>query len=251
MNYAVATIVNANGSMAELPKSTVYMLEDNFSIQDLTNALDTLWQDKHLRINLSKNARNFIVENHNSQECAEKYYNSIENFYNSYRNLDYIINEIALLCTNSNTDINEEEKIKIISCNLALNFPGAKPNNQIFIDISDLVYNRHSSEAQSFLKHQLNYLFDNTPKNYRIEPIYFDTSNQIYKYARNFTLQFLHINSELNKFLLDEIIEYENGNIFLIDNEYINNMTQNHKNIYSLLYNQGVEFMDIDKFLNL
>ncbi|MGB9713309.1 MAG: glycosyltransferase, partial [Dissulfurimicrobium hydrothermale] len=45
MNHGLATIVNAHGSMAELPKDAVWMLPDEFEEKELVQALETLWKD--------------------------------------------------------------------------------------------------------------------------------------------------------------------------------------------------------------
>uniref|UniRef100_UPI0021F6FEB2 glycosyltransferase n=1 Tax=Duffyella gerundensis TaxID=1619313 RepID=UPI0021F6FEB2 len=54
MNYGLATIVNANGSMAELPNDRVIKLADDFVISDLISAIDKLCKNKQFREVLSK-----------------------------------------------------------------------------------------------------------------------------------------------------------------------------------------------------
>ncbi len=49
MNYGLATIVNAHGSMADLDKQTVWKLPDEFSDEELIEALETLWKDADYR----------------------------------------------------------------------------------------------------------------------------------------------------------------------------------------------------------
>jgi glycosyltransferase involved in cell wall biosynthesis len=81
MNYALPTIVNANGSMADLPQDTVYMLADEFKQKDLTQALEELYTDKKKREALSKNALRVINEEHAPGRCALQYVHAIEAFY--------------------------------------------------------------------------------------------------------------------------------------------------------------------------
>jgi glycosyltransferase involved in cell wall biosynthesis len=46
MNYGLPTIVNANGSMADLPSDSVWMLNDNFEDADLQTAMEALHESE-------------------------------------------------------------------------------------------------------------------------------------------------------------------------------------------------------------
>lgn len=81
MNYGLPTIVNANGSMADLPQNAVYMIEDKFTKKDLTKALEELYRDEQKRKTLSKNAQRVIRKEHSPANCAMQYVHAIESFY--------------------------------------------------------------------------------------------------------------------------------------------------------------------------
>lgn len=81
MNYGLATIVNANGSMSDLDDSAVWMLPDQFTDEELIDALETLWTDINQRDHLGKNARKLILEQHGPENCALSYRDAIEGFY--------------------------------------------------------------------------------------------------------------------------------------------------------------------------
>ena len=81
MNYGLATIVNANGSMADLSQEGVLMIPDNFTHEELKNALESLYFDKKQRNALSLNAVNIIEKNHSPNKCANQYAKSIETHY--------------------------------------------------------------------------------------------------------------------------------------------------------------------------
>ena len=49
MNYGLTTIVNANGSMADLEDDAVWKLPDDFTDVQLIKALETLWKNAELR----------------------------------------------------------------------------------------------------------------------------------------------------------------------------------------------------------
>lgn len=78
MTYGIPTIVNANGSMAEIPTDSVYMMPDVFTLDMLTSAIDDLHSDAGLRNEIRQNARRVIAEKHSPQACAESYHDVIE-----------------------------------------------------------------------------------------------------------------------------------------------------------------------------
>ncbi|MBU2826413.1 glycosyltransferase family 4 protein, partial [Acidithiobacillus ferrooxidans] len=49
MNHGLPTIVNANGSMAELSHEAVWMLPNEFTDPQLISALETIWKESDRR----------------------------------------------------------------------------------------------------------------------------------------------------------------------------------------------------------
>lgn len=85
MSHGLATIVNANGTMADLANDTVLKMPDHFRDTTLTHALELLWQSPEIRQKIGNKARNCIAENHAPKKCAAMYRDSIEEFYDKYR----------------------------------------------------------------------------------------------------------------------------------------------------------------------
>lgn len=81
MNYGLATIINANGSMADLSDDTVWKLPDHFDNHELIYALETLWRNSEIRHQIGNKAKKVILEKHNPAHCAKQYATAIENFY--------------------------------------------------------------------------------------------------------------------------------------------------------------------------
>ena len=81
LNAGVPLIVNAHGSVAELPVDAVWMLKDEFSNADLISALETLYQNEDKRDALSRRAREVIATRHAPENCAQRYAEAIEAFY--------------------------------------------------------------------------------------------------------------------------------------------------------------------------
>ena len=80
MNYGLATIVNAHGSMVDLDGDAVWKLPDEFTNAQLTEALESLWQSGELRKTFGARARELIVERHTPSKCAAQYHEAIEQF---------------------------------------------------------------------------------------------------------------------------------------------------------------------------
>ncbi len=208
MNYGLSTIVNSNGSMADLPNDTVYKLPDDFSNTELTEALENLWRDDKHRTHLGNNARKLIQKNHNPRTCANLYYRSIEKFYrNSETDTHALIHEI----TKIENIPNNSNILAALSESIAFSIPQRYTQKQLFIDVSELVQRDSKSGIQRVVRNILLELINNPPDNVRIEPVY-ATLDQGYRYARNFTLNFLNCPSN---FLTDDLIEYHTGDVFL------------------------------------
>ena len=81
MSYGLPTIVNANGSMADLPDDGVWKMQDEFVEADLVEALETLWRDPFRRQQLGARARESILTRHAPRSCADQYAQFIETIY--------------------------------------------------------------------------------------------------------------------------------------------------------------------------
>jgi len=83
LNQGTATIVNANGSFAELPADAVLMLPDEFSQDQITAAIEHLKDNHKLRAEIGKKAKKHISAEHAPARCAKLYFEAIESFYNN------------------------------------------------------------------------------------------------------------------------------------------------------------------------
>jgi glycosyltransferase involved in cell wall biosynthesis len=207
MNYSIATIVNANGSMSDLDDDTVYKIEDNFTLAELQNALEKLYKDKKLREVIGAKAKECIVKKHSPEKCAREYFEAIEGFYETMINEDtFLIDAITSSCSKmSDSDLKE------IANSISKNHP-VLGEKQLFIDVSQLVFIDSQSGIQRVVKSVLQELLANPPIGYRIEPVYATLDSYGYKYAKSFTYNFFGCNkSDVN----DEIIDFRSGDVFL------------------------------------
>jgi glycosyltransferase involved in cell wall biosynthesis len=209
MNYGLATIVNANGSMADLADEEVYKLIDDFTDEALTTALQNLKSGSQLRQRLSQQAQQIIRTSHAPNLCATEYSKAIEQFHHHSKTA-----QSALL--NKITDINELPNdpsmwlalASAIDRSLAPSFC----QRQLLIDISELVQRDAKTGVQRVVRSVLQQFLNNPPIGLRIEPVYATTDSAGYFYARKFILGFIESPTHLLK---DEPVSYRAGDIFV------------------------------------
>lgn len=207
MNYGLPTIVNANGSMADLSEEVVIKLPDEFSDKELTEALESLWQDDLLRDEKGSAAYNKIRQDHDPGLCGEQYAISLERFYMAEKiSANTLVSSIGTL---SGAPSNEE--LIDLANDISLSIPSCQAQRQLLVDISELVQRDSKSGIQRVVRSILCEWLSEPPEGWRVEPVY-ATSEQGYRYARRFTSTFLDFP---NAPLTDEPIEFNPGDVFL------------------------------------
>lgn len=208
MNHGLPTIVNANGSMADLPGDAVWMMPDEFTDTELKIALETLWKNEAKRQSLRERAQKVVTSFHAPRKCADQYFNAIENYYETGVNAnDRLVKAIAKLDGAPIDDDGWLELSKSIALNKAIT-----SEKQLFLDISELVQRDARSGIQRVVRSVLSALLIDPPKGVRIEPVYAKQNEQGYRYARQFSLRFLNCPDQA---LIDEPVEASAGDIFL------------------------------------
>lgn len=207
LNFGIPTIVNANGSFAELPDNVVMKLPDHASVTEIAKAIDELAADPKRMQEIAKNGRAMIRHKHNPARCAEMYFQAIEKFYaSSHAMWTTPLAEISRLPLRPCKD-----SLLKASMSIAETFPARKLHKQILVDVSELVQRDVHTGIQRVVKQILHQLLDNPATNFRIEPVY-ATELGPYKYARNFCV---HLLGGKASHVKDEVIETAEGDIFI------------------------------------
>ncbi|ARU49523.1 glycosyltransferase [Sulfurospirillum diekertiae] len=234
MNFNLPTIVNANGSMADLSRDTVWMLENEFTDRSLIEALETLWADEEKRKNLGDRGKDAIRTLHNPQECAFQYFKAIEQFYENPKSIIFnLIHQISNI-----KSIDEEILMLLVSNSLAKTFPAFPMQKQLFVDISEFIQQDIKSDLLHVVWNVLKELIENPPISYRIEPIYVMSNNFGFMYARQYTSN--KILNIPNNFLLDQPIDFDKDDTLISFNTSLSDpYTSKHK--YSIFEAKGVK----------
>jgi glycosyltransferase involved in cell wall biosynthesis len=214
MNYGLATIVNANGSMAELPEECVLMLPEKVTVDTLGGALETLRSNASLRQLLGDKARTFVQISHSPKQIAEHYAAAIERFSHSPEAIRHTLLQ-QLACYQEIPD--DEINLFSIAEGVAKTFPDRCAQQQLLIDVSALVVEDLKTGIQRVVRSVVTELLEHPPEGFRVEPVFMVQGEHglFYRYARQFTLNVLGSNANTRSLFHDEPIEVHSGDIFL------------------------------------
>jgi glycosyltransferase involved in cell wall biosynthesis len=230
--YGVPTIINTNGSAAELPDQVALRLPDQFLQEELRAVLIRLHADATLRERHSSAARAHIKAFHHPANIGLQYRDAIERISASEKSKTYrtLIDQLA----NIDSAVPPEERDLVsAAASIACNRPRPAPR-QIFIDISAVASVDIKTGIQRVVRSVLKVLLMRPPAGYRIEPVYH--CGDYYAYARAFTATLFDLPPLP---LEDAPIEAGSGDIFLGLDLFINGSYENQR-LFERFRNHGV-----------
>lgn len=241
MNHGIPTIINSNGSLIDISDDVVFKLPDEFTDAQLVDALELLWRDDALRHHIGKNARETILKKHAPKQCAGMYYAAIEQFYGRAKlEAPGVPNRIAQI-----KQPPSDRGLMSLAERMAMSFAPKIRQSQLLLDVSELVQRDAQSGIQRVVKHILGEWLNKPPAGYRVEPVYVSLYDGLYRYARQFTLDFLGCAD--NSILVDDPIDCNPGDILFVLDLQPHLQTDN-ADYYQYLRDHGVtvKFMVYD-----
>lgn len=190
MNNGLPVIV-ASG-VASQADSAVWALPNEFTDQDLGEALETLWRDENQRHQLGTNARFEILSKHDPRRCAELYKTAIENFYATKRVPPRTLFPIIAAIPSEN--LTDAELLPLAQA-IATTFPPQKVQAQLLIDVSCLIHPNLVSGAKLAVLDWLRQWLIKPLDIWRIEPVMYNDGDAL-RYARKFTSTLLGTSCE-------------------------------------------------------
>jgi glycosyltransferase involved in cell wall biosynthesis len=207
MNYGLATIVNANGSAAELDREAVWLLEDDFRDEQLIEALTKLHDDQRCRSRLATKARQVVAERHAPRRCAAMYAEAIETYYQkSATGVRGLVAAIA----DQNAAMPTSDWAAT-AASIAANTSVVPRRKQLLVDVSALAQDDGGTELQRVVRAILSNWLLNPPPGWQVEPIYARMDADGYRYARRFTCRFLGLPED---WATDDPVEAYPGDVF-------------------------------------
>ena len=210
LNAGVPVIVNAHGSLAELPADAVWMLGDEFSNTDLITALETLYKDADKRDALGRKAREVIATSRAPDICAQRYVEAIEAFYIKDRTgLPALLDAIAAAPPRP-----DEAACRALARAIARSLPTKRPARQLLLDVSATCRTNLKTGIERVAQALTIAFLEKPPAGFRVEPVYLTDDGGVwhYRYARRFALGLLTCPPDV---LTDDVVELQPGDIVL------------------------------------
>lgn len=212
MAAGLTTIINAHASMAAIPGNAVIKLPDEFTIDELTDALNV----SDTSSDRGTLARSYVEEVHSPRTVVTSYVDHMELCYLTAPSALTNALQIDLFSqrlTRSPPDAIfncVEELNEFMSCADA--GTNALSGSQLLVDISAVVNHDLTNGIQRVVRNILRELLKNAYLGFRVEAVYFDFASGQFRYARTFVNNFLNL-APLQ--LSDDAVEARSGDIYL------------------------------------
>lgn len=232
--YGVPTVINANGSAAELPDTALVKIDDDFTQDMLRDALTRLYEEPGRARDYSGQARNYLATQHHPYRVGRKYRNAIEQFCTvspaaNRRRLLRSVKRIEAAVAPTVADWAD------VARSIALNQAPPFGPRQLLVDVSELVQRDSKSGIQRVVRNVLEALLNEPPAGYRVEPVY--ESGGQYWYARRFACELLGMASLP---LQDSLLETFAGDRYL-GLDLLPHIVPQNAALYADFKNRGVE----------
>ncbi|TDY37152.1 glycosyltransferase involved in cell wall biosynthesis [Paraburkholderia rhizosphaerae] len=228
--HGIPTIINANGSAAEVPDDVVMKMPDSFTQAMLTKYLSSL-RDTSMAQALSARAKEFIGTRHHPTNIGKQYRDAIEQLSVRAMKRKSLLRALSRIeGTADATDVDLIEAVRSIAWNQG----GPSSPRQLLVDVSELVQRDAKSGIQRVVRNVLSILLRNSPEGYRVEPVY--QRDGRYLYARNFTCAMLGLDDSI---LNDEEVEPRPQDRFLGLDLYPDGVVRNER-LFHEFRNRGV-----------
>lgn len=208
--WSIPTIVNAHGSMAELPPESAIIIDDLFTIESLVAAMNMLLMSDKVRKLLGRAGRDYLIQQHDPALVASMYRDTIETL-DAKSSRRMLQRAVSRLTATGNAFVPIDADLDGLSIGLSPLFGPAMPRPQLLVDVSELVQSDARSGIQRVVRSVLRELLANGVPGWRVEPVY-TTGGGAYAYARSFTCRFMDI-PETG--LPDDVIEAGANDVFL------------------------------------
>lgn len=203
LSYGRPLLVNANGTMAEFPEETLIRLPDEFTLPELSQALEEIFKRAALRERVEKSGQEYIKTHHDPHDVARLYRDAIEEGYENGAFSPY------------RKALGQDDTTSI----MRLLTPKYPP--RIFVDVSDVASHDLRTGIQRVVRSVFGYLLC-APSAYRIQPVRLVAN----RYVHAHTFMHAWMDGEI-PLLSEDAVEMGEGDIFLGLDLYVGHIAQN------------------------
>lgn len=208
LNFSLPTIVNAHGSMAELPVDNVIMLEEEPSLSAIAAAIDRLAEDAGLRAAYAAAGRRHIETEHSPFRCADAYRDAIEAFCDQAK-LNARAGARRMAAEPMVASIDDWARYAGAA---ALSAPPAIRQRRILLDCSNIIHKDLQTGIQRVLRNVARNWLQRRDADHRVELV-FAPDHDVYRFARRLACAWLGIEAPgLN----DDALDIQPGDVVLL-----------------------------------
>ena len=191
MNYGLATIVNANGSMRSLPDDAVWKLPEDFTVDALAGALVALRRDARRRTELGARAADLVHTEHSPENCARRYVEILDEAWCDARTDRRAL--LAKLAAIPGIGGDEHTLQRLAHCLAAI--PDPLRPRQLLFDVTAIAQSDLKTGIERVVRNQLMALLRKPIAGLRVEPVVLSQAGGQwhYRYASRFALAMLGI----------------------------------------------------------
>lgn len=249
MNNRLPAIVNANGSMADLPQDAVYSLPDEFEDIELTRAIEHLWRHPEQRRALGEKGREVIEQFHDPEYCAGLYHQAIIEFSaradSHDQSLRAAMKELSAPVLEGVTYADPghmkivEDALLVMADELLQGKPDPLQPRQLLLDITATCQVDRQTGIERVARALTLAMLAEPPAGYRVEPVYLSHSGGQwhYRYATAYTAGLLGLSREI----ADQGIDFAPGDqLVTLDVSGQSLVLASEAGVFQRLQNNGV-----------
>ena len=183
MAYGLPLIVNASGSMKELPREGALVLNEDFKLEELAAKIEELYYKPTRRAAIGRAARDHIKKYHSPRRVADLFHDAIEEFSAGRQGLrERLIRAVGSLRQKAKDPIDPLPLAEAIAHNHRCR-PALK---RLFIDVTEVARNDLKTGVERVVRHIMNELLRRDNGDYLVMPLYFNSKEGCWRHASRF-----------------------------------------------------------------
>lgn len=171
MGHGLPQIVNANGSFAELNDQAVLKLPDRFTIEELAQAMNTLFHDTEQRAAMAARAPVIIKQYHSPEVCALQYRDFIEHCY-QHRLMTHPSSVLTTIARDWPDGSLSSDQRASLAAAIDFNRAAALPRKRLWLDLTTTHNTHMQTGIQRVALALFDALVDMEPEGLIVTPVY-------------------------------------------------------------------------------
>lgn len=238
--HGVPTIINANGSMAEIPIDSVMLLPDECGSPELAEAISTISSHRHRANSIATNGRALVKNKHTPGAVAKRYHELIESITRDTPTAK-TVTALGTVAARMQDKPAADRQWITAARELAIAKKNSSSIRQLLFDVSILAVEDLKTGVQRVVRAQLNALLSAPALDCRVEAVRLvrTPDGLQYVYARSYMCKLMNLAEEAFK---DEPIDVSTGDVlYVADLNAAGTLEAAESGIYNQLRQAGIQ----------